>query len=147
MADRVHSILANKGAAIWFVEPEATVYEALALLAEKDVGALPVVRDGRLVGMFSERDYARRVILMGRTSREMFVREIMTSPVITVTPEHTVAECMRLVTGNHIRHLPVMDGDRLAGMVSIGDLVNTIISAQAETIQHLSNYISGDYPR
>ncbi len=147
MPGKVRSILSNKGAEIWYVAPGSTVYEALLLLAERDVGALPVVEYGRLVGMFSERDYARKVILMGRSSREMYVNEIMTSPVITVTPDHSVQECMRLVTEHRIRHLPVMDGDRLAGMVSIGDLVNSIISAQAETIQQLSNYISGDYPR
>jgi CBS domain-containing protein len=100
-----------------------------------------------LCGIFSERDYARKVALMGKSSREMRVEEIMTSVVITVTPEHTIDECMRLVTEHHIRHLPVLDGDKLAGVVSIGDLVNSIISAQAATIQHLSNYITGEYPK
>jgi CBS domain-containing protein len=147
MVERVQSILASKGSAIWSVGPEATVYEALVMLADKDVGALPVVRDGKLVGMFSERDYARKVALMGRSSREMRIEEIMTGPVITVTPEATLDECMHLVTEHRIRHLPVVDGGRLAGMISIGDLVNAIISAQAETIQHLSSYIAGEYPR
>lgn len=147
MGERVHTILANKGSAIWSVRPEATVYEALKLLAEKDVGALLVISDGKLAGVFSERDYARKVALMGKSSRELRVAEIMTSPVITVTPEHTIEECMRIVTAHHIRHLPVVDGDHLAGMISIGDLVNAIISAQADTIQHLSNYIAGEYPR
>ena len=147
MGERVDAILRNKGSAIWSVRPEATVYEALALLAEKDVGALPVIAEGRLAGMFSERDYARKVALMGKSSKELRVAEIMTSPVITVTPEHTIEECMRIVTEHHIRHLPVVDGDNLVGLISIGDLVNAIISAQAETIQHLSNYIAGDYPR
>jgi len=147
MGERVHTILANKGSAIWSVRPEATVYEALKLLAEKDVGALLVISDGKLAGVFSERDYARKVALMGKSSRELRVAEIMTSPVITVTPEHTIEECMRIVTAHHIRHLPVVDGDHLAGMISIGDLVNAIISAQADTIQHLSNYIAGDYPK
>jgi CBS domain-containing protein len=147
MSERVHTILANKGTAIWSVRPEATVYEALTLLAEKDVGALLVISEGKLTGVFSERDYARKVALLGKRSRELRVGEIMTSPVITVTREHTVEECMRIVTEHHIRHLPVVDGEELVGMVSIGDLVNAIISAQADTIQHLSNYIAGEYPR
>ncbi len=146
MAEKVRSILANKGTAIWSVTPEATVYEALMLLAEKDVGALPVLSGGRLAGIFSERDYARKVALMGRSSKEMQVSEIMTGDVITITPDHTIDECMRIVTDRRIRHLPVVEGDRLVGIVSIGDLVNTIISAQAATIEHLSNYISGNYP-
>jgi CBS domain-containing protein len=147
MGERVDAILRNKGSAIWSVRPEATVYEALVLLAEKDVGALPVIAEGRLAGMFSERYYARKVALMGKSSKELRVAEIMASPVITVTPEHTIEECMRIVTAHRIRHLPVVDGDHLVGLISIGDLVNAIISAQAETIQHLSNYISGEYPR
>ncbi len=146
MAEKVRSILANKGSAIWSVTPEATVYEALMLLAEKDVGALPVLSGGRLAGIFSERDYARKVALMGRSSKELRVSEIMTGDVITITPDHTIDECMRIVTERRIRHLPVVEGDRLVGIVSIGDLVNTIISAQAATIEHLSNYISGNYP-
>ncbi len=146
MAEKVRSILASKGSAIWSVTPQATVYEALMLLAEKDVGALPVVSEGRLAGIFSERDYARKVALMGRSSKEMLVAEIMTEDVITITPDHTIDECMRIVTEHRIRHLPVVEGDQLVGIVSIGDLVNAIISAQAETIEHLSNYISGNYP-
>jgi CBS domain-containing protein len=146
MGDTVRSILADKGATIWSVTPDATVYDALAMLAEQDVGALLVMTDGKLVGIFSERDYARKVILMGRSSREMHVREIMTSPVIAVSPDHSVDDCMRIITKHRVRHLPVLDGDTLAGVISIGDLVNSIISAQAETIQHLSNYICGNYP-
>jgi CBS domain-containing protein len=147
MADKVHSILKNKGGAIWSVEPDSTVYDALAIMAEKDVGALLVIsRAGELVGMFSERDYARKVILVGRSSREMLVEEIMTSPVVTITSEETVEDCMRLMTERRFRHLPVVDGTTLVGLVSIGDMVNSIISQQAETIHHLSNYISGSYP-
>ena len=141
--ETVRCILANKSSAIWSVAPEASVYDALALLAEKDVGALLVVSEGALAGIFSERDYARKVILMGRSSREMLVNEVMTSPVITVSPEHSIEECMRLMTAHRVRHLPVLDGGRLAGVISIGDLVNAIISKQAETIEHLSNYITG----
>jgi CBS domain-containing protein len=146
MAEKVRSILKTKGTAIWSVAPEATVFEALTLMAEKDVGALPVVSAGKLAGIFSERDYARKVVLMGRSSRELKVAEIMTGDVITITPDHTIDECMRIVTDRRIRHLPVLEGDRLTGIISIGDLVNAIISAQAATIEQLSNYISGNYP-
>ena len=147
MGERVQSILANKGSAIWSVAPEATVFEALKLLSEKDVGALVVISEGKLAGVFSERDYARKVALRGKSSRDVRVGEIMSRSVITVTPGHSSEECMRLGTEHHIRHLPVLDGEQLVGVVSIGDLVNAIISSQAETIQHLSNYIAGDYPK
>lgn len=146
MIETIRSILKNKGSAVWSLEPEATIYDALVMLADKDVGALPVMSGGMLVGMFSERDYARKVSLLGKTSRDTTVREIMTSPVITVTPDHTVEECLRVVTHHRIRHLPVVEGEDLIGIVSIGDLVNAIISNQAATIGHLNNYISGKYP-
>jgi CBS domain-containing protein len=146
MIETIRSILKNKGSAVWSLAPEATIHDALVMLADKDVGALPVMSGGMLVGMFSERDYARKVSLLGKTSRDTTVREIMTSPVITVTPDHTIEECMRVVTHHHIRHLPVVEGDDLIGIVSIGDLVNAIISNQAATIGHLNNYISGKYP-
>jgi CBS domain-containing protein len=146
--DTVRTVLASKGPAIWSVAPEASVYDALQLLAEKDIGALVVVSDGLPVGIFSERDYARKVILMGRSSRDVQVHEVMTSPVITAAPSYSVEECMRVMTAHRIRHLPVLEGTVLVGVISIGDLVNAIISTQAETIQHLSNYISssGSYP-
>jgi CBS domain-containing protein len=146
MVDTIRSILKNKGSVVWSLPPEASVFDALQMLAEKDIGALLVVSADRVVGMFSERDYARKVALMGKTSKETPVREIMTSPVITVGPEYTVDECMRIVTNHHIRHLPVTEKGQLVGLVSIGDLVNAIISNQAATIGHLNNYISGKYP-
>ena len=144
--DTVRTILETKGRTVWTVAPEATVYDALALLSEKDVGALVVVSGGQPVGVFSERDYARKVILHGKTSRDTLVKEIMGAPVTTISPDETVEECMRIMTRNRIRHLPVLDGGSVAGVVSIGDLVNAIISAQAATIHQLSNYIAGQYP-
>ena len=144
--DTVRSILANKGRTVWTVAPETTVYEALVQMSEKQVGALVVVSAGKPVGVFSERDYARKIVLHGKTSRETLVREIMSAPVTTVSPGDTVEECMRIMTRNRIRHLPVLEDGKLAGVVSIGDLVGSIISAQAATIQQLSGYIAGKYP-
>lgn len=142
----VASILERKGRHVWCVSARATVYEAIALMDAKHVGALMVVTDGDLVGVVSERDYARKVFLRGRSSTDTLVEEIMTSPVIFVAPHHSVDECLRVMTHNHIRHLPVKEGRQVAGVVSIGDLVNTIISAQAETVHQLSSYIAGKYP-
>lgn len=144
--DPVALILARKGSEVYSVPPDATVYEALEKLAERDVGALLVMRGGELVGIFSERDYARQVILKGRFSRETRVHEIMSSPVLTVTPQTTVDECMQLMTRHRYRHLPVVDGGRVVGIVSIGDLVNWIISLQNFTIHQLEGYIAGKYP-
>ena len=144
--ETVRSILKTKGGAVWSTRPDVTVYDALVLMAEKGVGALVVVSDKKPVGMFSERDYARKVIVHGRSSRDALVREVMSAPVVTVTPDQTVEECMRIMTHHRIRHLPVLEGEALAGVVSIGDLVNSIISAQAETIHQLSGYIAGKYP-
>jgi CBS domain-containing protein len=144
--ETVRSVLKTKGGSVWSVTPESTVFTALSLMAEKDVGALVVTGEGGLAGMFSERDYARKVILHGKSSKETLVREVMTSPVVTVTGEQTVDECIRLMTSYRIRHLPVSEGGHLVGVISIGDLVSSIISAQAETIQQLSGYITGRYP-
>ncbi|HTT65009.1 MAG TPA: CBS domain-containing protein [Bryobacteraceae bacterium] len=139
-------MLRHKGSDIYWLSPESTVYEAVAMMAEKGVGALLVLSGGKLAGIVSERDYARKVILRGKHSHEMQVKEIMTSPVFTVSPEHSVEDCMRVITSHRIRHLPVMDGDALMGMISIGDVVRSIISAQAHTIDQLSSYIEGRYP-
>ena len=146
MVDTVRSILQRKGTVVWTVAPEATVYEAIARMAEKGVGALAVVADEQLLGMISERDYARKVILKGKSSRETRVRDIMSAPAITVTPEHTIEECLEIVTQNRIRHLPVLEEGRLVGIATIGDLVGALISAQTDTIHHLRNYITGKYP-
>jgi CBS domain-containing protein len=144
--DTVRSILENKGYSVTTISPAATVYEAIREMAQIGVGALPVVANGELVGIVSERDYARKVILQGRSSRETLVREIMTESPVTVSLRHTVDECMRIVTDRHIRHLPVVEGGELRGIVSIGDLVKAIISTQAYTIDQLHTYIATGYP-
>ena len=147
MIETIHSILREKGSQVWSLPPHATVYEAIAEMADKRIGALAVVAEGqRLVGVISERDYARKVFLKGKSSKETLVREIMSSPVITATPDYTVDDCMRIMTEYRIRHLPVVEGERLVGMISIGDLVKAIITGQEKTITQLSNYIGGKYP-
>ena len=147
LTDPISAVLMHKGQEIWSLSPAASVYEAIELMSEKRVGALLVISEGRLAGVISERDYARKVILQGRHSRETEVQEIMTSPVIYVTPEHSVEECMMTMTNHRIRHLPVVvDGHKVVGVLSIGDLVKWIISAHEETIHQLNAYIAGNYP-
>jgi CBS domain-containing protein len=142
----IRGILAEKGTQVLTVSPETRVFDALALMAEQDVGALVVVADGKPVGMFSERDYARKVILQGKSSKQIEVREIMSTPPQCITPKHTVDECMSIMTHRRVRHLPVLEDDRMVGIVSIGDMVKWIISAQEDTIEQLENYITGKYP-
>src|SRR3984893_18548115 len=146
MSGTVGSILKHKGSEVWFVTPHQTVYEAIEIMADKAVGALLVISDGKLAGIISERDYARKVILEGRSSKTTLVKEIMTSPVIFVTPDQTVDECMDIITRNRIRHLPIMKNEKVLGVISIGDLVKWVVSEQEETIEHLQNYISAKYP-
>jgi CBS domain-containing protein len=146
LVDSVRLVLKQKGQDIWYVSPDACVYDAIEIMAEKYVGALLVVADGNLVGVVSERDYARKVILQGKSSKQTQVKEIMTSPAIFVTPDHTVEESMRIMTEKHIRHLPVVDDGKILGVVSIGDLVKWMISAQQQTISQLHSYITNTYP-
>lgn len=139
----VAQILKSKPDLIYSISPEATVFDAVRMLAEKGIGALPVMEGSRLVGIISERDYARKVVLQNRSSKDTKVREIMTTRVYVVKPAQTSEECMALMTQNRIRHLPVMDGDKLIGVVSIGDLVREIIAEQAYTIKQLESFIYG----
>ena len=139
----ISEILSHKGSMVWSISPSATVYEAIQVMADKNVGALLVTEEDKLVGIISERDYTRKVVLRGKSSKTTAVREILSSQVIHVSPSSTVEECMRLMTDHHFRHLPVLDGDKIAGIVSIGDLVNWIISAQHTAIRQLQTYITG----
>ena len=140
---KVKQILAAKGDDIWSIGPEATVYDAIHLLAEKEIGALIVLQGGDLVGVISERDYARNIILKDKSSKKTLVKDIMTENVITVGPDEDIAECMALMTDKRIRHIPVISNDRLIGVLSIGDLVRAVIAEQQSTIVDLEKYISG----
>lgn len=146
LPDTVSSVLRRKDRKVLSIAPDASVYDAISLMADNSIGALIVVSNGMLVGILSERDYARKVILQQRSSKDTCVSDIMTAPVITVTPSHTVEECMRLMTDGRIRHLPVVEGAAIVGIVSIGDLVRSVITIQGETIQYLQQYIGGHYP-
>ncbi len=137
----IRKILSEKGSDIWSTKPGATVYDALQVMADKDVGALPVIDNGKLVGIFSERDYARKVILLGKSSKKTYVKEIMTPHVFYATPDMTNEQGLALMSAKRIRHLPVMEDEKMVGMVSIGDLVRSIISEQKEMINQLEQYI------
>lgn len=143
MSDTVGSILRDKGRDVWSVSPDDSVLQAIRLMADKGVGALVVIAHDTLVGIISERDYARKVVLQGRSSKDTQVGDIMTSPVFSVGPNHTVDDCMRIVTAKRIRHLPVVQDEKVIGVLSIGDLVRRVISTQGETIQYLQEYIVG----
>jgi len=140
---RVKRILENKGSDIWSVGPNQTVYEAIHLLAEKGIGALVVIDGEQLVGIFSERDYARQIILKGRSSENTLVKDVMSRTVVTARSSQQIQECMELMTEKRIRHLPIVDDKKLVGMISIGDLVRAIIAEQQSTIGDLEKYISG----
>ena len=142
----VNEVLTRKGCEVWSVAPTAPVFEAILRMSQARVGALLVLEKGKVTGIVSERDYARKVILEGRSSKETLVREIMTQPVISVSPAATVDECMQLMTERRIRHLPVLEGQTVKGVVSIGDLVQWLLSAHEVMVDQLNNYITGRYP-
>jgi CBS domain-containing protein len=141
----ISEILSHKGNNVWTVSPEMMVFDAIQMMADKNIGALLVTESEKLVGIMTERDYTRKVALKGKSSKQTAVREIISGEVIRVQPDNTVEECMRLMTEHRIRHLPVLEGGKIVGVISIGDLVNWIISAQSSTIHQLQTYISG-YP-
>ena len=143
--DTISEILNHKGTNAWVISPDATVFDAVQLMSDKNVGALLVTEGAKLVGIISERDYTRKVVLKGKSSKGTAVREILSGNVIHVSPANSVEDCMRLMTDHRIRHLPVLEEDRIVGIVSIGDLVNWIISAQTTRISQLQTYIDG-YP-
>lgn len=139
----VKELLQRKPADVWTIEPQATVYQALEIMADKNIGALPVMDGARIIGMVSERDYARKVILMGRSSRATTVADLMSHPVHTVGPNDTIETCMALMTERHVRHLPVLENGKLSGIISIGDVMKAIIAKQTVLIKDLENFING----
>jgi len=142
IAGTIGIILARKGSAVWLISPDATVFEAIQLMADKNVGALPVMDNSRLIGIISERDYTRKVILKGLSSKDTAVRDVMTREILTASPSDSIQDCMRVMTEKRVRHLPVLEGTRMIGIVSIGDIMEWVISAQAEEIER---YLTGDY--
>jgi len=142
----VSEILKHKGTQVWTISPDKIVFEAIQVMAEKNVGALLVMDGDRLAGIISERDYTRKIAIKGKSSRDTKVQDIISSPAISANPASTVEECMRLMTDNRVRHLPVLDGSKVIGVVSIGDLVNWTITSQKATIDQLESYITGGYP-
>jgi CBS domain-containing protein len=142
--NKIRDLLRYKPQSVWTIRPGATVYEALELMAEKNVGALPVVENAALIGIFSERDYARKCILMGRHSKETLVSELMSSPVVTIDPDFTIEQCLALMTERQFRHLPVMESENLTGIVSIGDIGKWVIFEQRTMIHDLEGYITGN---
>ncbi|MEO5924082.1 MAG: CBS domain-containing protein [Bryobacteraceae bacterium] len=142
----VRSLLQKKAPVVWSISPEGTVYEAIQLMSEKHVGCLLVLSGGHLTGIITERDYARKVVLMGRASQQTRVRDIMTKPVLFVRETDTLDGAMRVMTARRLRHLPVLHGDDVVGVISMGDLVSWLLDAQHETIAHLRGYIDGSYP-
>jgi CBS domain-containing protein len=146
IAGTVDSLLSRKGTQIWAVDPDSTVFEAIRMMADKNIGALLVMRGDQLVGVISERDYTRNVVLKGKSSRETPVREVISQRVISAGRDSTIEQCMHLMTENRVRHLPVLENGRVLGIISIGDLVNWIMSAQSHALTQMEDYISGKYP-
>jgi CBS domain-containing protein len=142
----IRTLLRSKSRNVWTTTPEASVFSAIQLMSEKQVGCLVVLSGGYLAGIISERDYARKVILKGRNSNETRVREIMSTPALYITPDQTIDEAMRVMTQRRVRHLPILEGDTVTGVLSIGDVVNWIVTSQQQTIRHLQSYIAGQYP-
>jgi CBS domain-containing protein len=139
----ISTLLHHKNAELWSIAPEATVFEAIKLMAEKNIGSLLVLSGGKLAGVFTERDYSRKIALQGKSSKDTRMREIISSQIVSVTPQHSIEDCMKLMTEHRVRHLPVLDGEKVVGLVSIGDLVNWIISAQNAAIAQMEQYIAG----
>lgn len=142
---KVRNLLQTKGNAIFSVEPSTMVYRAIELMCEKNIGGLLICENGKLLGIFTERDYARKLILKGRSSKDTPIKDLMTSNLITVTPDTSVDDCMRVMTGRKIRHLPVLDNNVLVGIISIGDVVRFVIEEQKSIIEHLEHYITGHH--
>jgi CBS domain-containing protein len=146
LAGSVGDILRQKGARIISIAPDATVFDAVKLLAEHNIGALPVLQAGRMVGIFTERDYSRKIVLVGKSSKATQVAEVMSPQPVLIEMDHSIEDCMEIMTDKRVRHLPVIQGGQLVGLVSIGDLVKWIISAQSAALDQMEQYISGSYP-